>query len=193
MLLDLSSKTSLESARSSSEPPMSRSILCEVSRIAVLLVLAGGAVGPVEASPPRPKEASLSCRVQAGLIKGAVKVPKSIQFVWGAAQGPDDATGPIRTSLGQIDQGSSSSATAVPTLGGKPLALPAALAGSVLYGRAVDYSDKVVLAYLVERAEDSSASPSQVVVLLGAQGLVLETDLLPGTATSPGKHCVVVE
>lgn len=136
---------------------------------------------------------SLSCRVQAGLIKGAAKAPRPIQFVWGAAQGPDDATGPVRTSLGQIEQGNGSSATAVPTLRGKPLALPAALAGSVLYGRAVDYGDKVVLAYLVERAEDSSASPSQVVVLLGGKGQVLETDLLPGTTASPGKHCVVVE
>ena len=172
---------------------MGRSILCEVSRFAMLFVLVGGAVGPVKASPPHPTGASLSCRAQAGLIKGATKAPKSIEFVWGAAQGPDDATGPIRTSLGQIDQGTGSGATAVPTLRGRPLALPAALAGSVLYGRAVDYGDKVVLAYLVERAEDSSASPSQVVVLLGAQGLVLETDLLPGTATSPGKHCVVVE
>ncbi len=193
MLLDLSSKTSLESARSSSEPPMSRSILCELSRIAVLLALGAGAVGAVEASPPRPSEASLSCRVQAGLIKGTAKAPRAIEFVWGAAQGLDDATGPVRTSLGQIDRGTGSSATAVPTLRGKPLALPAALAGSVLYGRAIDYGDKVVLAYLVERAEDSSASPSQVVVLLGVQGQVLETDLLPGTAASPGKHCVVVE
>jgi hypothetical protein len=172
---------------------MGRSILCEVSRFAVLFVLAGGAVGPVEASPPRSHEASLSCRVQAGLIKGAAKVPKTVEFVWGAAQGSDDATGPIRTGLGQIDQGTGSSATAVPTLRGKPLALPAEVAGSVIYGRAVDYGDKVVLAYLVERAEDSSASPSQVVVLLGAKGQVLETDLLPGTAASPGKHCVVVE
>jgi hypothetical protein len=172
---------------------MGRSILCEVSRFAVLFVLAGGAVGPVEASPPRPTEASLSCRVQAGLIKGAAKVPKTVEFVWGAAQGPDDATGPIRTSLGQIDHGTGASAAGVLTLGGKRLPLPAELAGAVLYGRAVDYSDKVVLAYLVERAEDSSASPSQVVLLLGAKGQVLETDLLPGTAASPGKHCVVVE
>jgi hypothetical protein len=172
---------------------MGRSILCEVSRFAVLFVLAGGAVGPVEASPPRPTEASLSCRVQAGLIKGAAKVPKTVEFVWGAAQGPDDATGPIRTSLGQIDHGTGASAAGVLTLGGKRLPLPAELAGAVLYGRAVDYSDKVVLAYLVERGDDSSASPSQVVVLLGAEGQVLETDLLPGTAASPGRHCVVVE
>lgn len=136
---------------------------------------------------------SLSCRVQAGQVTGTLKPPRVTEFVWSAAHGTDEATGPIRTSLGLVDQGAGSTASTVLTLSGKRLALPASLAGSVRFGRVIDYGGKVALAYLAERAEDSSASPSQVVVLLGPGGVVLEMDVLPGTAASPGEHCVVIQ
>ncbi|SDW85729.1 hypothetical protein [Lysobacter enzymogenes] len=136
---------------------------------------------------------SLSCRVQAGQVIGTAKVPRITQFVWSAAHGTDEATGPIRTSLGQVDQGTGPAPSTVLTLGGKRLALPASLSGSVRFGHVIDYGGKVALAYLVERAEDSSASPSQAVVLLGPGGVVLEADVLPGTAATPGEHCVVVQ
>ncbi|ATE70783.1 hypothetical protein [Lysobacter capsici] len=136
---------------------------------------------------------SLSCRVQSGEVTGTAKPPRITEFIWSAAHGTDEATGPIRTSLGQVDQEANSTASTVLMLGGKRLALPASLAGSVRFGRVIDYGGKVALAYLAERAEDSSASPSQVVVLLGAGGIVLETDVLPGTAASPGEHCVVIQ
>jgi len=135
---------------------------------------------------------SLSCRVLTGQVTGTAKSPRTTEFVWSGAHGIDDATGPIRTSLGQISQGAGSTAATVLTLDGKPLSLPASLAGSVRFGRVIDYGGKVALAYLVERTEDSSASPSHAVVLLGDRG-VLETDVLPGTAGVPGEHCVVVE
>lgn len=172
---------------------MSQSIPREASRFLVLATLVAGATGFSEAATPDGAQTrSLSCRLQAGQIAGTAKTPRTSEFVWSAAHGTDDATGPIRTSLGQLDQEAGSASSTVLTLGGKRLPLPASLTGSVRFGRVTDFGDKVALAYLVERAEDSSASPSQVVVLLGAQG-VLETDLLPGTAASPGEHCVVVQ
>lgn len=172
---------------------MSQSIPREVSRFLALVSLVAGMASFSEAATPEAaKTRSLSCRLQAGQIAGTAKTPRTSEFVWSAAHGVDAATGSIRTSLGQVDQEAGSTSSTVLTLGGKRLALPASLAGSVRFGRATDFGGKVALAYLVERAEDSSASPSQVVVLLGAQG-VLETDLLPGTAASPGEHCVVVQ
>jgi len=103
------------------------------------------------------------------------------------------ATGSIKTSIGQIDQRDNVGSVTILTLNGKAIPLPASFAGSVRFGRAIDYGGKVALAFLTERADDSSASPSQAVVLLGQGGAVLETDLLPGTATSPGDHCVLVQ
>jgi hypothetical protein len=136
---------------------------------------------------------SLSCRVHNNQIKGAATAPVAAEFIWSAAHGTDEATGRIKTSIGQIDQGAGTGPTTVLTLNGKVLPLPASLSGSIRFGRAIDYGSKVVLAYLVERADDSSASPSQVVLLLGQGGAVLETDLLPGTAPSPGDHCVLIQ
>lgn len=136
---------------------------------------------------------SLSCRVRAGEVAGTAKPPRATGFVWSAAHGAEEVTGSVRTSLGQIDQGRGSGPTTILTLDGKPLSLPASLAGSVRFGRVIDYGGKVALAYLVERVEDSSASPSQVIVLLGTNGVVLEADVLPGTAAAPGAHCVLVE
>ena len=173
---------------------MSRSILCGAARLLAFVALAMGSAGFSGADRlSAGRVGSLSCRVQAGQITGAAKAPRTTAFVWSAAHGTDEATGPIRTSLGQVDQETGSAASTVLTLGGKRLALPVSLSGSVRFGRVIDYGGKVALAYLVERAEDSSASPSQVVVLLGAGGTVLETDVLPGTAATPGEHCVVVQ
>ncbi|WP_057920840.1 hypothetical protein [Lysobacter capsici] len=136
---------------------------------------------------------SLSCRVHGQQIKGIFKAPVVSEFVWSAAHGTDDASGPIKTSIGQIYQGAGTGPTTVLTLDGKALQLPASLAGSIRFGRSIDYGGKVALAYLVERGEDTSASPSEVVLVLGQRGAVLETDLLPGTAPSPGDHCVLVQ
>lgn len=136
---------------------------------------------------------SLSCRIHSNRIQGTAKVPKTTDFVWSVAHGADEATGPIRTSIGQIDQGAATGPTTVITLNGRPLQLPASLKGSIRFGRSIDYGDKVALAYLVERGDDSSASPSQVVLLLEPGGTVLETDLLPGTASEPGSHCLLID
>lgn len=136
---------------------------------------------------------SLSCRVHSKQIKGTGKTPVIAEFIWSAAHGTDEPTGLIETSIGQIGQGDGSGPATVLTLNGKALSLPASLAGSIRFGRSVDYGGKVALAYLVERQDDSSASPSQVVLLLGQGGAVLETDLLPGTAPSPDDHCVLIQ
>ncbi|WP_051547350.1 hypothetical protein [Lysobacter capsici] len=170
---------------------MSLPTLSHLSRALALVIVLAGFLG---APPSKAAEtASLSCRVHGDQIKGTARAPVVAEFIWSAAHGTEEAAGPIKTSIGHIYQGAGTGPATVLTLDGKALRLPAPLAGSIRFGRSIDYGGKVALAYLVEREEDSSASPSQVVLVLGQRGAVLETELLPGTAPSPGDHCVLIQ
>lgn len=158
-------------------------------RMTTRILLASGLMSVMSAQAAD----SLSCRIQANQIAGNANKPRVTDFVWSAAHGTDEGTRSIKTRIGLIGQAGASGPATVLNLNGKELSMPTALAGSVRFGKVYDYGDKVALAYLVERADDSSASPSQVVLLLGRSGTVLETDLLPGTAAAVDTHCVLVQ
>ena len=133
---------------------------------------------------------SLSCQVQKDLDAGAEKAPKVSELVWSEAHGDAGGVGQVATSLGAIAPGEDLKTI---TLDGHPVQLPEQVAGLLRFGKAYDYGDRVVLAYLVEREWDSSATPSEVVYALDKQGTVAEVDVLPGDAAEAGGHCVLIQ
>lgn len=156
------------------------------SKNAVLLVMLATPLAAQAIDP-------LSCRVEQGTLSGASGDPEVIEFTWSTAHETADPTGPIETAIGRIDQVEGPRFTTALTLNGRPLSLPAELQGLIRFGTVYDYGDRVAMAYLVERADDSSASPSQVVVVLGKDGSVDETEVLAGNAPTIDGHCILIQ
>jgi hypothetical protein len=143
---------------------------------------------------------SLSCLVQKDLVAGAGQAPKVTEFTWSTAHGGSEPTGPIKASIGAIHYASGQRDTQwgpMPndtlTLNGTPLKVPAAVNGVIRFGKAFDYGNRVALAYLAEREDDSSATPSEIVLLLDNAGVVSATDIQPGNADADPNHCTLVE
>lgn len=133
-------------------------------------------------------QASLSCRVEQDLAEGGA--PRVSELVWSQAHGEGAGPGRVSTSIGPIAAGEDLKTI---TLDGQPVALPDQVTGLLRFGKAYDYRGRVVLAYLVEREWDSSATPSEVVYGLDKQGTVSEVDVLPGGAAEDSGHCVLIQ
>lgn len=143
---------------------------------------------------------SLSCRVKQDLAAGAGRAPKVTEFIWSTAHHSSEPTGPIKTSIGTLSYTSGRRDTQwgpMPndtlTLNGMPLKVPAEVNGVIRFGKAFDYGDRVALAYLAEREDDSSATPSEIVLLLDKAGAVSATDIQAGNADIDPNHCTLVE
>lgn len=143
---------------------------------------------------------SLSCQVQQDLDAGAGRAPKVTEFIWSTAHGGSEPTGPIQTRIGTIHYTSGQRATQwgpLPndtlTLDGAVLKVPPEVNGEIRFGKAFDYGDRVALAYLAEREDDSGAEPSEVVLQLDKTGTVAATDIQPGNAEADPNHCTLVE
>lgn len=132
----------------------------------------------------------LSCRIQQDLAGSGGRAPKVSELVWSEAHGEGAGPGRVSTSIGPIAAGEDLKTI---TLDGQPIALPDQVTGLLRFGKAYDYGDRVVLAYLVEREWDSSATPSEVVYALDKQGTVSEVDVLPGGAAEASGHCVLIQ
>jgi len=142
----------------------------------------------------------LSCQVEKDLAAGAGQAPKVTEFTWSTAHGGSEPTGPIKVSIGTLYYTSGRRDTQwgpMPndtlTLNGSPLKVPAAVNGVIRFGKAFDYGDRVALAYLAEREDDSSATPSEIVLLLDKAGAVSATDIRPGNADADPNRCTLVE
>lgn len=143
---------------------------------------------------------SLSCQLKQDLAAGAGRAPKVTEFIWSTAHGGSEPTGPIQTRIGTIHYESGQRNTQwgpMPndtlTLDGTPLKVPPAVNGVIRFGKAFDYGDRVALAYLAEREDDSSATPSEIVLLLDKTGAVSATDVQAGNAGADPNHCTLVE
>lgn len=132
---------------------------------------------------------SLWCQLEAETLVGVGKATEVTDFVWSAAQDEESVTGPIKTSLGAFDAGEGPSHTTSITLAGKPLALPAKATGIIAFGKVYDFGGTIAVAYLVERKDDASASPSEAVVVISKGGTVSKVAVLPGTQPPPAGHC----
>lgn len=155
-----------------------------VRNAAMLLLLVAAGVAHADES--------LWCQVETGDlpgVKAAAKPAKLTEFVWNTAHGGMEPTGPIKTYIGTIEAGEGPHYTTAITLNGKPVALPSGTTGLIWSGKVYDFSGTVALAYQVERADDSSASPSDVVVVIEKDGLVSQSAVLPGTEPPPADHC----
>lgn len=145
-------------------------------------------------------DSGLSCQIHRDIAQGQGKAPQVTEFVWSTAHGSAEPTGAIKTDLGAIHYTSGQRKTEwgpmshdTLTLDGQPIATPPEVNGVIRFGKAFDYGDQVALAFLAEREEDSSATPSEVVLMLGKTGKVTETDIQPGNAELDPNHCTLVE
>jgi hypothetical protein len=137
---------------------------------------------------------SLSCQLQSGQFKaGGGGKPKVSEFIWATGHGSATPTGPIRSRIGRIDPVEGRDYKRAVTLNGKPVLLPPEAHSVVGFGKVYDFGGAVALAYLGEREEDSSARPSQIVIVINKAGSVIDSEVLPGTATNPGDHCLLID
>ncbi|MEF8764937.1 hypothetical protein [Stenotrophomonas sp. A3_2] len=137
---------------------------------------------------------SLSCQLQSGQFRGdGGGKPKVSEFIWASGHSSATPTGPIRTRIGRIDPVEGRDYKRAIKLDGKPVLLPAEAHSVIGFGKVYDFGGTVALAYLGEREEDSSARPSQIVVVINKAGSVIDSEVLPGTATNPGSHCLLID
>ncbi len=137
---------------------------------------------------------SLSCQLQSGQFKTAGVVhPKVSQFIWATGHGSATPTGPIRTRIGRIEPLEGLDYKRAIKLDGKSVLLPPDAQSVIGFGKVYDFKDAIALAYLGEREEDSSARPSQIVIVINKAGSVIDSEVLPGTATIPGNHCLLID
>nr|WP_313123479.1 hypothetical protein [Stenotrophomonas geniculata] len=137
---------------------------------------------------------SLSCQLQSGQFRvdGGGR-PKVFEFIWATGHGSAMPTGPIRTRIGRIDPADGPDYKRMLKLDGKPILLPPDTRSVIGFGKVYDFKDAIALAYLGEREEDSSARPSQIVIVINKAGSVIDSEVLPGTATNPGSHCLLID
>lgn len=137
---------------------------------------------------------SLSCQLQSGQFRvdGGGR-PKVSKFIWATGHGSATPTGPIRTRIGRIDPVEGRDYKRAIRLEGKPVLLPTEAHSVIGFGKVYDFGGAVALAYLGERDEDSSARPSQIVVVINKAGSVIDSEVLPGTSLTPGKHCLLID
>lgn len=136
----------------------------------------------------------LSCQLKSGQFRvdGGGR-PKVSEFIWATGHGSAMPTGPIRTRIGRIDPVEGRDYKRMLKLDGKPILLPPDTRSVIGFGKVYDFKDAIDLAYLGEREEDSSARPSQIVIVIDKAGSVIESEVLPGTATNPGSHCLLID
>ncbi|QGL79342.1 hypothetical protein GPNADHDJ_00650 [Stenotrophomonas maltophilia] len=137
---------------------------------------------------------SLSCQLQSGQFKaGGGGKPRVSAFIWVTGHGSTTPTGPIRTRIGRIDPVEGRDYKRAIKLDGKPVLLPPDAQSVIGFGKVYDFKDAIALAYLGEREEDSSARPSQIVIVINKAGSVIDSEVLPGTATKIGNHCLLID
>lgn len=119
---------------------------------------------------------SLSCQLQSGQFRGdGGGKPKVSEFIWASDHGSATPTGPIRTRIGRIDPVEGRDYKRAIKLDGKPVLLPAEAHSVIGFGKVYDFGGTIALAYLGEREEDSSARPSQIVVVINKAGSVIDS------------------
>lgn len=137
---------------------------------------------------------SFSCQLQSGQFKaGGGGKPKVSEFIWATGHGSAIPTGPVRTSIGRIDPAEGRDYKLAIKLDGKPVLLPAEAHSVIGFGKVYNFGSAVALAYLGERDEDSSAQPGQIVIVINKAGSVIDSEVLPDTATNPGSHCLLID
>lgn len=127
---------------------------------------------------------SLWCQVKHGTIAGTAHAGagKVTPFAWASSHGAGNhSTGPIKTSIGLIKPGDT--VTRI-TLDGKAVPLPAAAKGPIWSGKVFDLVGSIAIAFLVEGPNDSSASPSEALLVIKPGPIVVASDVISGDQVS---------
>lgn len=147
--------------------------------VRVKYLLAVGLLGLVGPATSSAKE-SLWCQVKAELAN--MPATKMKPFIWSSSHAAEEhPTGPIRTSIGLIAPGDTTTRV---TLDGKAVPLPTAATGPIWSGKVIDLGGRVAVAFLVEGPNDSSALPSEALVVIKPGPVVVASDVIPGEQVS---------
>lgn len=154
--------------------------LMKAFAIGAIAIVATGQAGANE---------NLWCQVKA---EAAAKTTKGIPFIWSSSHAAEYApTGPLQTSQGVIEAGDTTTRI---TLDGKPVPLPAGAQGPVWSGRVIDLGDRIAIAFLVEGPNDSSALPSEALLVIKRGPVVVASNVIPGEQVSyDEKPCGLIE
>ena len=158
-----------------------------MKQIFVLLAVAAfGVAGGVERTQA---DENLWCKIKADAARPSAR---SIPFFWSASHGAtENPTGPLKTSIGVIEPGDTQTRI---TLDGKPVPLPAGARGPIWSGRVIDLGKQVAIAFLVEGPNDSSALPSEALLVIERGPVVVASDVIPGEQVSyDEKPCGLID
>lgn len=145
------------------------------------------------ASPTAMATDSLWCRVKSGTIDGK-PVIKRTPFTWSTAHETDEEpTGPIKTSIGTMSRVEGPHYSTKITIDGKPVVEDPRATGGIRFGVVYDFGGAIAIAYLVEAAADSSATPSEVMLLLKKGPTVIEQAVIPGADTNSDMPCSIID
>lgn len=112
----------------------------------------------------------LPCRIQAGIVSGAAD----------RATTHEAPEGELKTSVGTLTWTHDHMYQLIPVINGKIVQISKDNQGNFGNGKVIDLGGKLVIAYQVERMEDSGASPSLLTLLVGSDGQVIEEHLVDG-------------
>ena len=127
---------------------------------------------------------SLWCQVKHGTGEGTSQAGagKETPFAWSSSHSADgSSTGPVQSSIGVIAPGDTATRL---TLNGKAVPLPAAARGPIWSGKVIDLGGRVAIAFLVEGPNDSSALPSEALLVIKSGPVVVASDVIPGEKVS---------
>lgn len=133
---------------------------------------------------------SLSCDLRDEVMGAPTKVHS---FKLSSPGVLGDVVDRVETSIGEIRFRDGPRYQTVVSLSGRDIDLPRQILGQIRFGEVREFGQRAVLIYKVERADDVSGPPSEVVVAIDQKGGIIGSDVLPGNGAPTAKYCPFIE
>lgn len=117
----------------------------------------------------------LPCRFQAGLVSGTATSARVF-----TTNTHENAHKGFKTSVGALTWAHNDMHQSVPVINGKKVSISKQNIGSFGNGKVHDLGGKILISYQVVRMEDSRAEPSNLTLLVGPNGKVIEEHIVEG-------------